>query len=135
MGRFFPKLTQTHVFIETDTAGHGFNCPMLPVSALVEMNAIFEILQKAGSIDSLESARKRMIELIKTVMPEAYHANLGRLDIPRLTELLAYLMYGDPGNDDQPREEPEKNGSGGAAGNETPPVTTDTSTTTTSPAG
>ena len=31
MGKFFPKLSQTHVFIETDTAGNGFSCPMLPV--------------------------------------------------------------------------------------------------------
>lgn len=134
MGKFFPKLSQTHVFIETDTAGNGFNCPMLPVSALSEMNAIFEILQKAGSIDSLESARSRMIELAKTVMPAVYHENLGRLDIPRLTELLAYLMYGDPGNDDQPKEVSKKNGGGGVT-EKAPPPETETTTTISSPAG
>lgn len=131
MGRFFPKLTQTHVFIETDTAGHGFNCPMLPVSALGEMNAIFEVLRMCENIDSLDNARKRMIGLVKTVMPEAYHEKLVRLDIPHLTELIAYLMYGDPDNDDQPKDFSKKNENGGAAGNVTPPTTT----TTTSPVG
>lgn len=123
MGKFFPKLTQTHVYIETDTEGHGFNCPMLPVSALGEMNEIFEVLQQVSSIDSLESSRRRLINLAKTVIPEEYHQNLGRLDIPRLTELIAYLMYGDPGNDDQPREESKKNGNGAAAKNATAPIT------------
>lgn len=109
MGKYFPKLTQREVFIQTDEHGGGFNCPMLPVSALAEMNEISESLAKVDKVEDLEATRQRMIALVKTVMPEAYHCNLPRLDIPKLTELIAYLMYGDAANDDQPKEAPAKN--------------------------
>ncbi len=111
MGKFFPKLSQTHVWIDTDEAGNGFNCPMLPVDALGEMHGCSEALGNAKSVTELEIVRKRMVELIKTVMPKQYCDNLHRLDFNKLTELIAYLMYGD--NDDLPREEkaqePKKN--------------------------
>lgn len=109
MSKFFPKLTQTHVFIGTDEQGHGFNCPMLPVSALGEMNECSELLAKASSLSELEAVRKRLIALVVPVMPEEYRAGLERFDIPKLAELAAYLMYGDVNGDDQPRPEPEKN--------------------------
>lgn len=135
MGRFFPKLAQSRVFIETGADGAGFNCPMLPVSALAEMNALYELLQGAKDVETLNRGRTRMIELVKTVMPPEYHANLQRLDIPHLTELIAYLMYGDPENNDQPRGDgdSEKNAPGGAAAPAPPPAST--TTTTISPAG
>ena len=111
MGKFFPKLSQTHVWIQTDETGNGFNCPMLPVSALGEMHQCSEAVGQAKTVDDLESARKRMIALVKKVMPEQYCANLDRFDFPKLTELIGYLMYGD--TDDLPKteksEEPEKN--------------------------
>ena len=110
MSKYFPKLTQTEVFIQTDEHGGGFNCPMLPVSALAEMNDISESLPKVSDLRALEAIRQRMIALVKTVMPEPYHGNLLRLDIPRLTELVSYLMYGDAANDDQPKKDaPAKN--------------------------
>ncbi len=106
MGKFFPKLSQTHVWIDTDEAGNGFNCPMLDVDKLGEMQECSEALGKAKSVAELEIVRKRMIALIKTAMPEQYCANLPRLDFNKLTELIAYLMYGD--NDDLPKEEKAK---------------------------
>ncbi len=106
MGKFFPKLSQTHVFIETDAEGHGFNCPMLPVSALGEMNEITTSVRAAKDIGDLEAARQRMIALAGTVIPEPYRENLIRLDLPCLIEVITYLMYGPP--------EPEKNAPGGA---------------------
>ncbi|MPN62682.1 hypothetical protein SDC9_210435 [bioreactor metagenome] len=109
MGKFFPKLSQTRVFIQTDEAGNGFNCPMLPVSALEEMNACSELMSKVDSVDALESVRKRMIALAQTVLPREFAENLNRFDIPMLSELIAYLMYGD--GDDLPKEpeSPKKN--------------------------
>ena len=73
---------------------------MLPVSKLGELHDCTQALQNAGSVEEIAKVRVRMADLAKTVMPEAYHDNLARLDIPTLAELLAYLMYGD--NDDQP---------------------------------
>lgn len=105
MGKVFAKLTQRQVWIATDEAGNGFNCDMLPISALAEMNACSDAIGKIQDIKELEAIRQRMIALVKTVLPEQYQENLGRFDFAMLSELLAYLMYGD--NDDQPK--PEKN--------------------------
>ena len=105
MPKVFAKLTQKQVWIATDDKGNGFNCDMLPISALAELNECSEAIGKAKSVDDLEAVRQRMIVLVKTVMPEQYHENLLRFDFSMLSELLAYLMYGD--NDDQPK--PEKN--------------------------
>ncbi|MCD8295472.1 MAG: hypothetical protein LUE27_09570 [Clostridia bacterium] len=109
MGKYFPKLTQTRVFIQTDEHGGGFNCPMLPVSALARMGECSERLAKVSTVQEMAAVRDDLIALAETVLPEEHRAGLRRLDIPKLTELIAYLMYGDSGNDDQPREEPEKN--------------------------
>ncbi len=104
MGKFFPKLTQTHVFIQTEEDGTGFNCKMLPVSALDEMQSCCEDLRKASGADAetamkeVERAKNRLIALASMVIPDSYKDNLKRFDIPALTELVAYLMYGD-GND------------------------------------
>jgi len=109
MGKYFPKLTQTHVFIQTDENGGGFNCPMLPVSALKEMADFSDCLSKVANLAEMEAVREKMLTLAKSVIPEEYQQNLSRLDIPKLTELIAYLMYGDSANDDQPKEDPAKN--------------------------
>ena len=98
MSRCFPKLTQTHVWIE-DGSGSGFSCPMLPVSKIGELKECSEKLGSAKTVSEIAEIRDRMVELAKVVMPEQYHAGLLRLDLPTLTKLLAYLMYGD--NDDQ----------------------------------
>ena len=113
MGKFFPKLSQTHVFFETDTAGNGFSCPMLPVSALGEMNEITAAVRAAKDITDLEAARQRMIALAGTVIPEPYRENLVRLDLPCLIEVITYLMYGDT--------EPEKKRRGAQETLPTPP--------------
>ena len=47
MGRFFPKLTQTKVFIQTDDAGNGFECDMLPVSAMNDIDILSTDLAEA----------------------------------------------------------------------------------------
>ena len=104
MGKYFPKLTQTQVFIQTDTDGNGFNCQMLPVSALQQMNDFSERLTKVTTVEEFEAIRKDMIDFVKKVIPVEYHENIQRFDIPRLTELIAYLMYGDVENDDQPKK-------------------------------
>ena len=105
MSKVFAKLAQKQVWIATDNEGNGFNCDMLPICSLAEMNACSEAIGKAKNVDDLEAIRQRMIALIKTVLPEQYHENLIRFDFSALSELLAYLMYGD--DDDQPK--PEKN--------------------------
>lgn len=103
MGKYFPKLTQKEVFIQTDENGGGFNCPMLPVSALNEMNECSVALQNCKTIEAFEGVRQRLVSLVKLVFPEEYQDALNRFDIPTLTELVAYLMFGDPENDDQPK--------------------------------
>lgn len=103
MGKYFPKLTQKEVFIQTDENGGGFNCPMLPVSALNEMNECSVALQNCKTIEAFEGVRLRLLALVKLVFPEEYQDALNRFDIPTLTELVAYLMFGDPENDDQPK--------------------------------
>lgn len=108
MKKCFPKLTQTHVYIQTEP-GKGFNCRMLPISALGEMKECSELLAKENNtVEELEALRQRLIELVKTVMPEEYCKNLLRLDILQISEIVAYLMYGD--DDDLPKQEKtEKN--------------------------
>ena len=108
MKKYFPKLTQTHVWIELDQSGNGFNCPMLPICKLSEMEEISQNIGKVSELSELAKYQKQMIELIKTVMPAEYHDNLRRLDIPTLSELIAYLMYGDSENDDVEPESKKK---------------------------
>ena len=105
MGKYFPKLTQKEVFIQTDEDGGGFNCPMLPVSALNEMNECSVALQNCKTIEAFENVRQRLLALVRSVFPAELHDALNRFDIPKLTELVAYLMFGDPENDDQPKKE------------------------------
>lgn len=102
MAKYFPKLTQTEVFIKTEPDGGGFNCPMLPIAALNEISAVTEALGAAKNLEEMEAVRSMMIALINTVMPEKYQGTIARLDIPKLSELIAYLMYGDANDDDQP---------------------------------
>ena len=107
--KYFPKLTQTHVWIEIDKDGNGFNCPMLPIVKLTEMEEISQALQKVKDLEQLTVLKDRMIELIKAVMPSEYCDNLHRLDIPTLSNLIAYLMYGDAENNDvEPNESKKK---------------------------
>lgn len=103
MGKVFAKLAQRQVWIATDDLGNGFNCDMLPVSALSEMHCFQEAIARIKNIKELESIRNKMIALIKTVLPEQYHENLLRLDFSSVVELITYLMYGD--NDDLPKSE------------------------------
>lgn len=108
MGKFFPKLTQTKVRIDTDENGGGFDCPMLPVSALNDIESFGQKLDaaiKENNLKAIGEVKQDMLDLAKTVIPEEYHTNLLRLDIQKCTELLAYLMYGDPEGNDQPKNE------------------------------
>ena len=101
MSKYFPKLTQTHVWIG-DGNGGGFSCPMLPVGKLGELNDCSEMLVAAKGIEDVEAARQKMIELAATVIPKEYQPNLARFTVMALAELLAYLMYGDT-DDQQPK--------------------------------
>lgn len=107
MGNYFPKLSQNQVFIQLDDKGNGFNCPMLPVSKLADLEECSAVLKGIESVESYGVAKKKLIALAKTVIPEQYAPNLERLTVEMLVELVAYLMYGDVKNDDQPK--PEKN--------------------------
>ena len=109
MAKTFLKLAQTEVFIQTDGSGGGFNCPMLPVGKMPEMNRLSEDLAKAVTPAEMDAIRRRMINLAGSVFPEDRRAGLERLDIARLAELIAYLMFGDPADDDQPRDDAKKN--------------------------
>lgn len=105
MGKYFPKLTQTTVWIEVQ--GGGFRCPMLPVSALPELDEISRILSETHTPEEVIAVKNRMVALCKSVIPAEYTANLDRFDCLALSELLAYLMYGD-GDDQGPKEEAEE---------------------------
>lgn len=114
MGKFFPKLTQTKVFIQTDDNGNGFECDMLPVSAMNDIDALSVKLGTAAEkrdVKAIGSIRKQMIDIAKRVIPEQYHENLLRLDVQKCVELLTYLLYGDPNGDDKApaKSESEKN--------------------------
>lgn len=100
--KFFPKFSQTHVFIKTDDKGGGFNCPMLPISALDEMQACSDALNAAKSVEDIAAVQEKLRKLAETVIPDEFKENLKRFDIPSLTELIAYLMYGD--GDDAPKK-------------------------------
>lgn len=97
--KFFPKLTQTHVFVELDTDGNGFNCPMLPISKLDEFNRCAELLKTVKDLRSYAVVQKAFLTLINTVLPAEYQENLKRFDLDNLAEFTAYLMYGDDCND------------------------------------
>lgn len=99
MAKFLPKLMQTHVRI-TGYGGASFDCPMLPVSARPIMDECAEALEKAASPGELDAVRHRLIALVRTVMPPPYADGLDRLPLESMTELVAYLMYGD--GDDEP---------------------------------
>lgn len=99
MAKVFKKLTQTHVRIECGD-GTAFNCPMLPISRLPEVHELSNKLTGAGSLAEFEAVRKEMLGLIGTVFPAEHSANLERLPVDKLSELVAYLMYGD--DDDDP---------------------------------
>lgn len=112
MAKYFPKLTQTTVFVQTDDAGNGFECQMLPVSAMNDIDKLSGELAEAASkkdLIAIRGIRNRMIDLAKTVIPEQYHENMIRLDVEKCIELLAYLMYGDPNGDDKAPEKDKKN--------------------------
>ena len=49
--------------------------------------------------------QSHQLALVRSVFPAELHEALNRFDIPKLTELVAYLMFGDPENDDQPKKE------------------------------
>lgn len=104
MGKYFPKLTQNTVWIEVQNG--GFHCPMLPVSALPEIDDISQTLSTTHTHEELRNVKARMVALAKTVIPDEYAYGLERFDCLALSELLAYLMYGD-GDDQGPNSGPE----------------------------
>ena len=111
MAKYFPKLTQATVYIQTDDKGGGFECPMLPISAMNDIDQLSKDLAEAAKkqdVAAIGDIRKKMVKIAQTVIPEQYHSNIFRLSVDKCVELLAYLMYGDPdGNDKAPA--PEKN--------------------------
>ena len=97
----FPKLSQSEVSLGIG-GGRTINVQMLPVSAIGDLKAISADLGKCQSIDDFNRIHDRMVALAKTVLPDELSAQLERFQIPQLSELLGYLAYGDPDNDDQP---------------------------------
>lgn len=104
MGKYFPKLTQNTVWIEVQNG--GFHCPMLPVSALPELDDISQTLSNTHTPEEIRKVKARMVALAATVIPKEYAYGLERFDCLALGELLAYLMYGDA-DDQGPQSGPE----------------------------
>lgn len=110
MAKYFPKLTQTEVRI--DTAGGGsIMVPMLPVKYIGEFERIRDGLMKAQTQDDCVKLRDKMIELAKISVPGEMHEALLRFDLVKLAELVAYLLYGD--DDDEAKKKAESQNSGG----------------------
>ena len=103
----FPKLTQKTVRLGIGD-GRSINVPMLPVSKLGELKTISADLGKCETAAEFNAVHERMLELARTVMPQELCLQLPRLDIPKLSELLGYLAYGDPDDDDLPTDDPAK---------------------------
>lgn len=103
----FPKLLQTSVRIGIGD-GKVINVPMLPISAIGELKSFTAQLDKCESMEEFAAIRERMVDLAKTVLPGDLTPQLERFQIPQLAELLGYLAYGDPEDDDQPVEDPAK---------------------------
>ncbi len=105
--KIFPKLTQTTVRIGVGD-GRTINVPMLPISRIGELKSISADLGKCSSLEDYHAIHDRMVALAKEVLPPELSAQLLRFQIPQLSELLGYLAYGDPEDDDQPVDEPAK---------------------------
>lgn len=103
----FPKLTQKTVRLGIGD-GRSINVPMLPVYKLGELKAISADLGKCSTAADFNAIHERMLELAKLVMPPELVPQLQRFDIPKMSELLGYLMYGDPDDDDLPTDDPAK---------------------------
>ena len=104
----FPKLTQTTVRLGIGD-GRSINVPMLPLSKLGELKSISADLGKCEAAADFNAVHERMLDLARTVMPQDLCQQLPRLDIPKLSELLGYLAYGDPDGDDLPDDPAKKN--------------------------
>ena len=104
----FPKLLQTSVRIGIGN-GKVINVPMLPVSAIGELKSFTAQLDKCESMAEFAAIRERMAAMAKTVLPADLTPQLERFQIPQLAELLGYLAYGDPEDDDQPVDPAKKN--------------------------
>ena len=101
MGKMFPKQSQTQVRFELGD-GQSFNCPMLGIGQLDQLTAIRDDLGVAEAEEQYRAVKARMIALAATVLPEEYAKNLPRFQLDKLSELLAYLAYGD--DNDLPAE-------------------------------
>ena len=106
MVKTFAKLAQTHVRIDL-AGGRSIAVEMLPVSAKDMLDEFAERARSLGSVEAMDQLKADMVELISTVMPDEHAANLSRFDLDMLTELIAYLYYGD--SDDLPEDEAKKN--------------------------
>lgn len=102
----FPKLTQSSVSLGIGD-GRTINVPMLPISAIGELKTLTTDLGKCETADDFQQIHERMIKLAEPVLPQELVERLARFQIPQLAELLAYLAYGDPDNDDQPLDDPD----------------------------
>ena len=103
MAKYFPKLTQTEVRIDT-AGGDSIMVPMLPVKYIGDFERIRGGLVKAQTPEDCERLRKKMVELAKKVMPKETWSNLLRFDLVKLAELVAYLLFGD--DDDEAKKKP-----------------------------
>ena len=105
--KVFPKLTQSTVSLGIGD-GRTINVPMLPIARIGELKTILADMHKCSTLDDFTAIRDRMISLAGTVLPPEIAEKLVRFQIPQLSELLGYLAYGDPDDDDQPVDDPAK---------------------------
>ena len=101
MAKMFPKLTQTAVRIGVGD-GREIDVNMLSLAHVQEVQEMRSLLLNVDRQEDLVSLRKRMIEIASGYLPEEFAEKLQRFPIEKLAELLCYLAYGDPDDDDQP---------------------------------
>ena len=102
----FPKLTQSSVSLGIGD-GRTINVPMLPISAIGELKTMTADLNQCETTADFQQIRDRMMKLAGSVLPADLTGQLARFQIPQLAELLAYLAYGDPDDNDQPVDDPD----------------------------
>lgn len=108
MGKFFPKLNQRLVRLDL-CDGKSVDAQMIPVGDIGRLSEFADALDRAATAKETEAVRIRMIEFAKGFIPVEFAPNLCRFNVDMLSELLAYLAFGDAGGDDQPNPEPKKN--------------------------
>lgn len=108
MSKMFPKLTQTMVSIGIGN-DKCIDVPMLSIAQIGELNDLRTKLSNCKTDEDFIVLRRQMISLAATCLPAEYANGLERFPLEKMVELLCYLAYGDPDDDDQPTTTAKKN--------------------------